>query len=533
MASPLQPPFPTHGGPITPELDAYAEEVISKLHCAGLSVSWSDDNGTVATGYGYAQFPTSKADANTVYATASTTKSFTAMSALRLIQDSQHTPNPYSLHTTLKSVLGDDFELRDKHLAQHITLLDALTHTSGMPNHDSAIAASSTPRAETRRLRYLPPFAPGARGTRFAYNNQMYVAVSHFLETATATPLGEYMRAKIWQPLGMRATFYSVDEALAAEAGGEGGAVARPYFWNEETRGFEEQRFERNAANAGDGAIISSVADYALYLRAMLAEDPRLLDKEGFAELRRPRVRTSYGREEYALGWEVSRYRGVTIIGHDGATHGFNSRMLYVPERNWTLALMGNVEERASGAIHAIAYRTLDDMLGVPREGRMDRVQKWFAIGDQDEREWRQARKKWFPKAAEGNAAAGHSLGLEAYAGRYTHPGYGVLTFEVVDSPDWWLRAPEKVLRAEVYDKEFAHVLTLEHVAGEDFVARWTSPPFQRCYDVMHFKAGFKIQGGQVKAFGIQYAEELKDLIWFESEHVNDIVEKTGNLQLT
>lgn len=41
--------YPTHGGPITEELDAYAQDVLNQLHCAALSVSWGDDNGIVAT----------------------------------------------------------------------------------------------------------------------------------------------------------------------------------------------------------------------------------------------------------------------------------------------------------------------------------------------------------------------------------------------------------------------------------------------------------------------------------------------------
>jgi CubicO group peptidase (beta-lactamase class C family) len=55
-----------------------------------------------------------------------------------------------------------------------------------------------------RDLRYLALTAEPR--TKFQYCNLMFVAASHVVESLTGQWLGEFLRQRIWEPLGMKST---------------------------------------------------------------------------------------------------------------------------------------------------------------------------------------------------------------------------------------------------------------------------------------------------------------------------------------
>jgi hypothetical protein len=44
----------------------------------------------------------------------------------------------------------------------------------------------------------------------------MFIVLSHVIETITGSWLGEYLQEKIWGPLGMDSTFFSLEDAKKA-----------------------------------------------------------------------------------------------------------------------------------------------------------------------------------------------------------------------------------------------------------------------------------------------------------------------------
>ncbi|KAH6645414.1 hypothetical protein BKA67DRAFT_584971 [Truncatella angustata] len=64
--------------------------------------------------------------------------------------------------------------------------------------------------------------------------------------------------------------------------------VADGYYYKNSTDEFIKQPLDDQSADEGAGAIISSVLDYAKYLRIMMTEAGPL-SKDGHSELRTPR----------------------------------------------------------------------------------------------------------------------------------------------------------------------------------------------------------------------------------------------------
>ena len=143
---------------------------------------------------------------------ASTTKALVA-AALSLIIDDDATFPHVSWQTPITQIIPDDFVLEDEYSTLHLTLEDAATHRTGLPRHDFSLqGGDQTVRDVVRSLRYLPLTQP--LRTTFQYCNLMYVMLGHVLETLTGQWLGAFLAERIWKPLNMTSTYFSLSDAL-------------------------------------------------------------------------------------------------------------------------------------------------------------------------------------------------------------------------------------------------------------------------------------------------------------------------------
>ena len=99
---------------------------------------------------------------------------------------------------------------------REITLRDLLTHTSGI---DSPPRIPTDP-AETL-AHFLPAFAATPLefqpGTRWAYSNTVaFDLLARIVEIASGESYDRFLRARIFQPLGMKDTMHAVDSGRAA-----------------------------------------------------------------------------------------------------------------------------------------------------------------------------------------------------------------------------------------------------------------------------------------------------------------------------
>jgi len=120
----------------------------------------------------------------------------------------------------------------------------------------------------------------------------------------------------------------------------------------------------------------------------------------------------------YALGWDISTYRGHQIISHGGAVTGFGSIMAYIPERSWGVTIFGN-SLSASLAIDVLLFRLLDGLFEVPHEESYDWIKHHDSGKARGSHVWHNARKFLYPEAP--SRPLNHTFPLEAYAGVYTH----------------------------------------------------------------------------------------------------------------
>lgn len=281
--------------------------------------------------------------------------------------------------TRISNLIGDDFVLPDYYATTHTTLEDVLSHRSGMPRHDMSYGGPNfTRRDMVRSLRNLPLTAEPR--TKFQYCNMMFVTVAYAIETVTGQWLGDFLRERLWEPLGMESTFFALRDAKKAVKDGKV-AIAKGYKWEAEKEDFRELEWMDAQELSGAGGVISTVLDYAQWMKMMLNQAPPL-SKQGHQAVTEPRIIEEQitppldAPPLYALGWEIATYRGERVIAHNGGLIGFGTELFLLPDRNWGIVLMGNTGETSNYAATSLMYHLIDEFLEVPQEKRFDWEEK-------------------------------------------------------------------------------------------------------------------------------------------------------------
>ena len=250
---------------------------------------------------------------------ASTTKAFVA-AALSIIVDDDETFPHVKWQTPITRIIPNDFVLEDNYSTLHLTLEDAATHCTGLPRHDLAMQGGlQTVREVVRSMRYLPLTEP--LRTTFQYCNLMYIMLGHVIETLTGRWLGDFLAGRIWSPLNMTSTYFSLSDTLQS-----GKPFAQGYYWRTDSQTFTEVEYIDETSMEGCGAVISSVNDYSRWIRMMI-ERTGPITESGHQDLITPRIleETNPVTDSYVFygyGWEMEMYRGYEVITHNGAETG-------------------------------------------------------------------------------------------------------------------------------------------------------------------------------------------------------------------
>ena len=445
--------------------------------------------------------PDEKATADTQYFTGSTTKAFTAAAIAQLVHNTSHFPD-VSWTSPISQFIRADFVLEDGHATTHTTIEDALSHRTGMPRHDLIYGvAGDTPAAVVERLRYLPMTAEPR--TMFQYCNLMYVVMTELLETVTGVKLESLLRENFWGPLGMSSTSFTLPKA------GSKSDLARGYFWDSSTKKgrYIPEPYLDLLPISGAGATISTVNDYALWIKALLsaantngkANHSSPITPAMFHDLVTPRTIVStdfYDSEDpwafvnpalYALGWLTIKAGGETIIAHNGGLTGFGTNVYLLPEHRFGIAMMGNTADTSNEAEGVLATVLLKRKFGIPgvvAGGKSESAElkdlKETLRSISHATLSRQNRKR--PSGdIQSHREAPHPASLplpgaiEDYAGLYSHPAYGVFNFSVINSGRSDV-ASTKVLRAILAPHTWPIKLELRHTTDTLFALEAFQP---------------------------------------------------------
>jgi D-alanyl-D-alanine carboxypeptidase len=190
----------------------------------------------------------------------SVTKSFVATIVMQLVSEGR-----LDLDDRVSSLLPG--RVRQ---GRRIRLRNLLDHTSGIPDYMQfdpwASAVAQDPRAVipsrdlvTSAVRRPLDFRPGSQA---GYSNTNYLLLGEILEKVTGRPLSRLLRERIFGPLDLRATTYE----------GGGRTLREGQLHGYDISGTKPRDVSLDGLGGpwADGAIVSSMADLAVFFRALL-----------------------------------------------------------------------------------------------------------------------------------------------------------------------------------------------------------------------------------------------------------------------
>lgn len=441
-------------------LDQVVERTRKEFEVPGIAVLVVKDGRTVVSkGYGVRKLgEAAPVTPKTLFGVASNTKAFTAAALAMLVEEGKlkwddrvidHLP---------------EFQMADPYVTREMTIRDLLVHRSGLGLGAGDLMYFPTTdlsRDEiVRRLRHVK--LESSFRSRYAYDNILYIVAGQVVARLSGMSWDDFLRTRIFEPLGMQSTNTSVRKFRA------GDEVAYPHARADgKLRWLEPEDSDNWGAAAG---VNTNLEDFSRWVLLQLGRGTwngvKLFSPAQSREMWTPvtlmpsrpgtgaMAAVSPTFSTYALGWNVSDYRGRRMVHHTGGLAGMVTRLTMIPDLQLGVVVLTNQE--AGSAFNAVTYTVLDHYLGAAGTDWVE------VLGAAQKKREAEAAAGIAKATAQRDANSKPSLAPGGYAGRYRDAWYGDV---FVEEKDGKLRM------------RFSHtaelVGTLEHWQHDTFVVKW------------------------------------------------------------
>jgi len=406
-------------------LSEFVGQLMEQWYVPGLAIGVVKDGQVFyARGFGCKSIQTREpVTTGTLFGIASCTKAFTAMAVCLLADEGK-----LDLDAPVIEYMGD-FRLADEYATMHATPRDLLCHRTGLARHDGSWIQRPISRLEMyRSMRHLQ-FRNELRET-FEYNNLMYMTLGILVERVSGMSYEEFVRERIFAPLGMKSSLYITDNPRQAED------LASSYRSSGSEDGAGEPLDFDQMSKDGDiiapmGGAYSNIEDMTKWLALLLNEgklrEEQFVSRRAFAQMLSPhsvlRRRARYPEfpvRTYGLGWHVDPYRGHEFLCHTGGGDGWCAYVSFMPADGIGIVVLTNKYFSPIG--NTISYYIYDRLLGLEPVDWNGRYAAIFLSDDGEDGEEEPYDPAADPDRVQG-AEPTHAP--EAFAGTYDHPGYG------------------------------------------------------------------------------------------------------------
>jgi CubicO group peptidase (beta-lactamase class C family) len=402
------------------KLDGYIENAYRNWKIPGMAIAVVKDNKVVfARAYGVRNIDTGEpVDTLSLFGIASNTKAMTSAALAMLVDEGK-----ISWDDKVQDYLPW-FQLYNPYVSAEMTIRDLLCHRSGLKTFSGDLIwyGSTYSRDEViRRARYLKPTYGFRAG--YGYSNIMFLTAGQIIKQITDTTWNDFIKTRIFDPLGMKNTNTSIREfgnnknIVTGHVKADSIQVPVPWVnWD-------------NIAPAG--AVNSCVSDMSKWIILQLNKGTlngqKFFSPEASNEMwtvQNPfkvsdasqKIWPSKHFSGYGLGWSLYDYHGRKVVTHGGGLDGQISRVALVPEENFGLVILTN---SINSLPSYLTYEILDRYFGTEEKD-------WSAWGLKRSQA-SEKRKTEKTLAEEENRIKNTSptLQLEEFAGIYGGRLYG------------------------------------------------------------------------------------------------------------
>jgi CubicO group peptidase (beta-lactamase class C family) len=248
---------------------------------------------------------------NTMFRMASNTKPVVATAIVQLVGKEK---------LDYDDLVRDYIPEWDNYKAAFITIGQLLSHTGGLRISSLFLEPlGENPTLQSEAARFGAVGAVFTPGETYSYNNPGYNTLGALVEIASGLLLEDYLKAAIYEPLGMEDSYnYRAGHQLDGKLDRMGPAYYRRGSDGEWEPGGTPGGPVAFPFARGSGGMISTAWDYAIFLQAFLNggiyDGVPILEPESVELMTSPKVETS---EEagYGYGWRIAD----GTFGHSGS----------------------------------------------------------------------------------------------------------------------------------------------------------------------------------------------------------------------
>jgi CubicO group peptidase (beta-lactamase class C family) len=333
----------THSKPLQQDadfdaVDAYIEGEMTEWNLPGVALAIVQDGEIVyIKGYGNAGPDGRPMTAQTPLFIGSTSKSFTALAIMQLVEDGK-----IDLDEPAQTYLPW-FRVADEAASAQITVRQLLNQDSGLSEASGRQWIGSKDQSDEAINNAVRALADDQLsnpvGEAYEYTNANFQGLGAIVQAVSGKSFEDYVQENIYDPLEMSNCYTSQDDALQNE-------LSTGYVrWWFNTLTPRMRVFNRG--NLPSGMLICDVEGMAHYLIGYLNEgqygDATILSPQGIAQMHSPAVRLSEGSDSYyGMGWEVGPVNGVDAVHHGGDVANHQTALLMVPDEELGIVLITN-----------------------------------------------------------------------------------------------------------------------------------------------------------------------------------------------
>jgi CubicO group peptidase (beta-lactamase class C family) len=291
------------------EVDELARPLIRSGEATCLDIGILLPDGSIRS-YGYGRVrdtgPVTWPNGNTIFQIGSVSKLFTASVLELLVEEGK-----FKYTDTVRDILPKDVELSPD--MAKITLYELIANTSGLPREPVTLKQlrfiinyeftgeniyGYMDKAWLRE--YLKTAKTNKKSHKFIYSNVGYGILAHLIEIRMDKPFQDLVAEKIFSPLNMRDTVFSLSREQQGRQAMEH-VGDQPFFM---IRNTPMKPWDMGEVMAPSGGIYSTVNDLLIYAKHTLGMEKSPLNAV-LIKTTEPKVHQQDG-EVSALGWTIS-----------------------------------------------------------------------------------------------------------------------------------------------------------------------------------------------------------------------------------
>jgi len=324
-------PFRVENPPLSAEAlqsyERFVAELMAYDRIPGLSVGFIQGDFTWARGFGWADVENqSPAGPDSSYRLASVTKTITAVAVLKLAEEGK-----INLDAQIQAYVP--YFPRKK---WPVTVRQLLGHIGGISHYrnDAVEGHIKDPKNTRQALAIFQDFDLVAEpGTKYNYSSYGYNLLGAAIEGASGLPYGEYIRTRIFAPLGMADSRLDDPQSIIPHRV-RGYHIVKGELKNSE--------YVDVSSRFAAGGTRSTVPDLLKYARGIL--DRKVLKETTWREMFSSLVLRDGVLTDYGLGWAVQPRNGHFSVEHGGAQPETRTHLVIFPGEDFAVAIACNLE---------------------------------------------------------------------------------------------------------------------------------------------------------------------------------------------